>query len=135
MSWYDGATFQKISDHNRAPIDIEFERIGSDHQTADGTLRRWTVAKKRTFSTSWEMLPSTNTKSAQGGMTTADLGWAGESMENFYNTTDGAFQVQFRRGDGTTETVTCMITDFSKSVVKRGPRVDFWNLSVTLREV
>lgn len=135
MFWNDGTTFQKITDHNRSALTVGFDRIENSNRMWDGTMRRYTIAKKRTWSTSWDNLPSTNTKVAQGGMSTVDGGWSGSQMESFYYATDGAFQMQLRSGDGTIETVTVMITEFQKEVVKRGPRVDYWNLSITLVEV
>lgn len=140
MFWHDGTTFKKITDHNRTPLSISVERFERKQRMANGTLRRYSVAKKRTWSASWDMLPSRN--DAAGGITTADGGWAGKDIENFHNSTDGAFRMRLRAGrdsekaitDGTIEEVTVMITDFSKEVVKRGV-VDFWNLSITLEEV
>lgn len=134
MYWNDGVTFQRITDHNRQPLSVSWERIENGSRMVDGTYRRSVVTKKRTWTTSWEMLPSTNA-AASPGMQTADAGWAGDSIENFHNSTDGSFQMQLREGDGTLETVNVIITDFSKEVAKRGPRVDFWNLSITLTEV
>lgn len=135
MFWNDGASFKKVTDHNRAPLSITYERLDRMQQMVDGTSRRYSVAKKRVWSTSWDMIPSTNLKAGVGGLTTADMGFSGEQIEAFHNTTNGAFQMQLRRGDTTYETVMVMITDFSKEVVKRGPRVDFWNMSITLKEV
>lgn len=134
MFWHDGTQFRKISDHSRSPLSVSYERIGRDQRMGNGTLRRYTITKKRTWTASWEMLPSTNTPAA-GGMSTADGGYGGLQIEAFHAANDGAFQMQLRRGDSTIETVTVMITDFSKEVVKRGPRVDLWNLSITLTEV
>lgn len=146
MMWWstNNTTWNKITDHNRSPLDISFERIERSNRMANGTLRRYSVAKKRTLSCSWEMLPAktTNTFGGRTGLGTADGGWAGEDIENFYNTVDGAFWVKLRKGiddgkattDGTIEVVKVMFTDFSKSVVKRGV-VDFWSLDVTLEEV
>jgi len=132
MFWFDGTTYRKVTDHNRAELSVAVERIENSQRMVNGTLRRYTVAKKRTWSTSWDMLPSTNSK--VNGLKTVDGGWAGEDIEAFHNSTNGAFQMQLRRGDGTVETVTVMITDFSKDIAKRGI-VDFWNLSITLEEV
>lgn len=135
MFWNDGTTFRKVTDHGRSPLSVDVERLERMQQMVNGTRRRYTVAKKRTWSCSWENLPSTNSRSGAGGMATVDGGFSGEQIEEFHNTTDGAFQMQLRRGDGTVETVTVMITEFSKEVVKRGPRVDLWNMSITLQEV
>lgn len=132
MFWYDGTGFKKITDHNRQDISVSVERIENKQRMATGTLRRYVVAKKRTWSTSWDNIPSTN--SHENGVVTVDGGWAGEDIERFHNNTDGPFQMQLRRGDGTVETVTVMISDFSKEISKRGI-VDFWNLSISLEEV
>ena len=131
MYWHNGSTFVRVSDHNRGPLSQDIERIERKQRMADGTLRRHTVAKKRTWSASWEMLPSVNT----GGMTTADGGMSGSEMEAFQDANDGQFQMQLRTGAGTITTVWVMIAEFSKEVVKRGPNADLWNVSITLEEV
>lgn len=139
MFWStDGTTWNKITDHNRDVIDVSITRIEKVGRMVDGTLRRYTVAKKRSFGTSWTMLPS----KSNVGIGTADGGWAGENIESFHNANNGAFFMKLRKGsddgkaanDGTIETVTVMITDFSKTIEKRGI-VDFWTLSITLEEV
>jgi hypothetical protein len=146
MYWSsDGGTnWNKISDHNRQPLSISIERFEKKNRMADGTLRRYSVAKKRTFSVSWDMFPSKITPSYAGhtGLGTVDAGWAGEDIETFHNTVNGAFLVKLRKGvdeakaanDGTLEVVTVMISEFSKDILKRGT-VDFWSLNITLEEV
>lgn len=150
MFWQDaGGTYRKISDHNRSSLSESTERIENKQRMADGTLRRYSVAKKRTWSCDWTNLPSTNSKAA--GLKTADGGWAGEDIEAFHNITNSAFRMILRRGsaDGKTVPVPAdsalpyrdddfyivkvMISDFSKEVVKRG-LVDLWDLSITLEE-
>lgn len=132
MRWHDGTQFRKITDHNRSALDENVERIENKQRMADGTLRRYSVAKKRTWSCSWDNLPSTNSKA--NGLTTADGGWAGEDIETFVDINDGPFQMQLQRGDGTTTTVTVMVASFNKTIAKRGI-VDLWNLDITLEEV
>lgn len=134
MFWHDGTAFRKITDHSRSPLAVSVERFERADRMVDATMRRYSVAKKRSWSTSWEMLPSTNL-GGTGSISTVDGGYAGEDIESFHDDHDGAFQMQLRGGDGTVETVTVMITDFTKEVVKRGPNVDFWSLSITLTEV
>jgi hypothetical protein len=145
MYWSaDNSTWYKITDHNRAPLDITIERIERKNRMADGTLRRYTVGKKRTFTASWSMLPSKTTQSYGGrtGLGTVDGGWAGEDIETFHNNNDGRFYMKLRKGvdeakaitDGSLEVVQVMISDFSKTIEKRGI-VDFWSLSITLEEV
>ena len=132
MYWWDGAAYVKVTDHNRAPVDVDFERIERRARMVNGTLRKYVVTKKRIFSTSWEMLPSKN--GVSGGLSTVDGGLAGEDIESFHNLNDGAFNVQFRDGAGNVETVLCMFSEFNKNIIKRG-LVDFWNLTITLEEV
>lgn len=136
----NGTTWEKISDHNRSPLDINVERVGSSSRMVDGTLRRTTVAKKKTFAMSWENLPSV--RNTATGLSTVDGGWAGEDLENFWNSQDDAFQIKLRRGSDIgkastveTEKYTVVMTEFSKSVNKRGPSIDLWNVSLTLEEV
>lgn len=131
MYWHNGSTFVRVTDHNRSPLVQDIERIERKQRMVDGTLRRHTVAKKRTWSTSWEMVPSTNS----AGMTTADGGMAGEDIEAFHDSNDGQFQMQLRKGNGTITTVTVMFSEYSREVVKRGPNTDLWNMNVTLEEV
>jgi hypothetical protein len=145
MYWStDGNTWNKISDHNRDALSISVERLETKNRMANGTLRRYTVAKKRSFSASWALLPSKRNSVYGGktGITTVDGGWAGEDIENFHNNVDGAFFMKLRKGtdeakaitDGTIEIVTVMISDFSKDIAKRGV-VDLWNVNITLEEV
>lgn len=140
----NGSTWNKITDHNREPLAITWERIERKNRMADGTLRRYTVAKKRTFSTSWTLLPHLRNSTYLGrvGMTTVDDGWSGQEMETFFNNNDGRFLMKLRKGideakaitDGTIEVVPVMISDFSRDVEKRGT-VDLWTINLTLEEV
>jgi len=139
-----GTTWNMITDHNRQPLAISVERLETKNRMADGTMRRYTVAKKRTFSVSWSDLPAKRNSvySGKTAVTTVDGGWAGEDIESFHNTTDGAFLIKLRKGvdeakaanDGTLEVVNVMISDFSKEISKRGV-VDLWNLDISLEEV
>jgi hypothetical protein len=114
-------------------------------------LRRYTVSKKRNWSTSWTTLPSTN--EAAGGMKTVDGGWSGKQMENYYHEQDGAFLMILRNGSARGKTppvitnnfvfpyededfyiARVMFADFTKDVVRRGAS-DLWEVSVTLEEV
>lgn len=145
MFWStDGSTWNKITDHNRGPLQVSVERFENKNRMVDGTLRRYTAAKKRTWQASWTNLPAKRNTSYGGktAITTVDNGWAGEEIETFHNANNGAFFMKLRKGqdeakaanDGTIETVTVMISDFSKTIDKRGV-VDLWSLDITLEEV
>lgn len=141
MEWWDTRStpqWVRITDHNRASLSISWERLESKQRMTDGTMRRYVITKKRTWSTSWENLPS----SAASGLLTN--GQDGDWMEQFYYDVDGSFLMRLRKGaDQNTSTSSLpetqefrvMISDFSKEVVKRGPVTDLWSLSVSLEEV
>lgn len=146
MTWDD----VMVTDHGRAPLNMKYERIGTDKRMAIGTLRRQFIGLRRSWDVSWENLPSTN--SVVAGFKTVDGGMAGEDIEAFYNATPGAFRLTLRRGSAIALTtpvvddvdlpyensdfyiVRVMLTDLTKDVVKRGI-VDIWNMTLTLEEV
>lgn len=159
MSWKENSliyletsngVFSKLSDHNRSPLSEDVERIENKKRMAHGTLRRYSVVKKRTYSCSWDLLPSTN--SVDGGLKTADGGMAGEDLEFLHDHNDKPIKMVLRRGsargvsvpsvsnsslpfsDENFYIVYVMISEFSKETVKRG-KVDLWNVSITFEEV
>jgi hypothetical protein len=88
------------------------------------------------LSCSWENIPDKATSFLANGQT-------GDWMEDFHNTNDGVFYVRLREGSDINTTYTglngtvmrCVITEFSKEIVKRGAAFDLWNLDITLEEV
>lgn len=130
MEWSDnGSTWNKITDHGRSPLATSVERIETKQRMANGSLRRYVVAKKRTWQVSWENLASKN-----GSLLPLASGKPGEWIEAWHNTHDAEFQMRMRDGGANVEIVTVMISDFSKEVVKRTPTFDIWSLDITLEE-
>jgi hypothetical protein len=118
----------KVTDHNRAPLQVSYEFIERKSRMAKGTLRKYLVAKKRTWSTSWDMLPTFSNEVVDGGMSAT-------AMETFVKNNTGAFTLTLRDGQGNQETAKVMVSDFSNEIQKRGTINDFWSVSVTLEEV
>lgn len=142
MEWLDprpeSTTYNKwvkISDHGRSPLNIRVERIENKQRMANGTLRRYVVTKKRSYSTSWDNIPDEAVDFLANGQ-------PGKWMEQFHDEVNGEFRMRLRAGsdqavatgDLTTE-VKVMLTDFSKEVTKRGTAFDLWNIDITLEEV
>lgn len=124
MQWNN----EPITEHNRKPLSVDWDPINSESRMANGTLRRYSVATKKNFSTSWDMIP-------KGVDFAVDGKWAGGAMVAFYEGLQGnAFELKITNIDATTETYVVMFSDFSKSIEKRGSQ-DFWNISVTMKEV
>lgn len=138
MEWQDprDGEWYQITDHGRSPLQVSVERIETTHRTVTGTMRRYVIAKKRTFTCSWENLPDTDNAFLTNGQN-------GQWMEDFHNEVDGSFKVRFRKGrdrallteDLENTEVTVMITDFSKEVTKRGSQFDFLSMDINLEEV
>lgn len=123
MRWSGNA----ISDHNRSELQISPERIEKKQRMADGTMRKYVVADKRTFTVSWRDLP-------HSASFTVDGFWGANEIVAFYNATIGDFQLELTFGDATTETYTVMFSDIESDITKRGA-YDFWQLNVTMEEV
>jgi hypothetical protein len=124
MQWANN----KITDHNRADLSVSIDRIETVKRMANGAMRKYVVADKRTFSTSWKELPN-------NAAFTVDGFWGAKDMESFYNTNAGSFQLKVTYGDNTVEIFNVMFSKFSKTLSKRGPNYDFWSVDVELTEV
>ena len=123
MRWNGNA----VTDHNRQQLSIDVERIEKKQRMANGIMRKYIVADKRTFQTSWNMLPKLTSQTVDGY-------WGADAIETFYNTITGSFSLEISDGDTEVNTYNVMFSDFSRNVVKRGS-VDYWEISVSMEEV
>lgn len=128
--------YNKVSEHNRSQFDISTERIEKQQRMANGTLRKYFVADKKTFTLSWDMLPSYRTFTVDGG-------WGAEDLRTFYSSAQGQSSFNIRVNlakDGTNqesvnyEQYTVVFSNCNFTVLKRGSQ-PFWNVSITLVEV
>jgi hypothetical protein len=74
--------FRRLTEHNRAPLSINTERIESSQRMANGTLRKYFIADKLNLNVSWDMIPSFRNETADGG-------WGAEDIKNFYESSAG----------------------------------------------
>ncbi len=134
------ATGGFITDHSRSELDISYDEVGNTDRSAMGTMRGYVITRKRTFSTSWEMVPAHYSLTVDGG-------WSGHELLTFYNTLSNAACTLFvyNRDLATTaaspqHTVNVRFKDFSYTVVKRnvvhgGSKTDYWNFDVSWEEI
>lgn len=144
----DNVNWYKLTDHNRQPIKIGYEVIEKTNRMADGTLRRYVVARKHKISSSWSLVPSLTENAVDYKSSDPKSGKAGAWMKSFYeanvfvpiyvklinaglttqniNTTDGftpdesTYYSSFQAPTDTDNTVyTAYITAFDYEVVKR----------------
>ena len=129
-------TWNKVSEHNRSPLEINVERIEAITRTSNGTLRKNHIADKRSFSMSWEMLPSYRDLTVDGG-------WGAEDLRQFYLSDDGKKTFNIRINLAKTgsdqsssgyESYTVSFSNCSFSVLKRGIQ-PHWSVSLTMDEV
>jgi len=132
---YNGA-YYKLSEHNRSEFTMGEQRIEKTQRMANGTLRKFFVADKKTFSVSWEMLPSTSALTVDGA-------WGAEEMRTFYNSSDGrgTFKIKVnlaKNGSDQTssgyEEYTVSFTSASFIVQKRGIQPHY-SVSLSMEEV
>lgn len=120
----DGTT---LSEHSRSPLAISYERIAQNVRTANGTLRRFFVADKRSFSLSWDMIPGLAADTVDGFAGAKDL-------ETKFSSTTGSVTMTINYGQGSPENVTVMVEGFSIELQKRWD-YDWYNVSIDLVEV
>lgn len=129
MRWIDPvdpATLYYPTEHNRAALSVDVEQIGNKNRMVNGTLRKWHVADKRTWSTSWSNVPHLSQFTVDGKM-------GGEAMEDFYYSHPGAFTLEIIDGGGVVTSVLAMFSEFSKTVNKRG-KYDMWDVNISIEE-
>jgi len=134
----------KLSEHNRQPLSLEHNRIEKSQRMSNGTLRKFFIADKKSFSTSWEMLPSFSGLTVDGGLGAVDL-------QEFYSSVGiNPFNIKIVYGqkmDGLNkvnreEYYSVNFTSCSFSVIKRNvkgattdPAQEFWSASISMEQV
>ena len=155
----NGSTWYKLTDHNRDTIKIDVELIENQTRMANGTLRKYIVAKKYKISTAWTFLPTKTSETVDGNYGAA---W----MESFYNSNAGipvyvklvesklnsdpavgaipnesghnfkTAQTEAITIDATGyKTYNAFITSFSKTLTKRTPVSDYVDISIEFTEI
>lgn len=117
----------RVTDHNRGELSVDVDRIETAKRMANGTLRKYVIADKRTWNTSWDDLPDSAEFTVDGYA-------GGREIEEFFDNNPGAFTLTVTPGNGEPETYTVVMTEFSKDIKRRG-KYDFWDVSVELEEV
>lgn len=140
----DTPTWAKLSEHNRQPMSIGQNRIQKVTRMSNGTLRKFFIADKREFSTSWNMLPSFSSMTVDEGYGAVDLKSYFEGVKG-----QGVFKLKIVYGKNQTtpfadreEIFTVSFTSCSFEVIKRNvkdsssnPAQEFWNVSIAMEQV
>jgi hypothetical protein len=129
--------WNKLTEHNRSSFTMDNNRIEQVQRTSNGTLRKFFIADKKTFSVSWDMLPSYRNLTVDGA-------WGAEDIRTFYDTVlgQGVFKIKINLAESTSAGVVTNKTkeydvafqSCSFTVLKRGLQ-PHWSVSITLEEV
>lgn len=106
-----------LSEHNRNPMSLGYNRIEKTQRMANGSLRKYFIKDKKTLNVSWEQLPSYSNYTVDGGYGALDI-------KTFYEGSLGksSFPVTISystQSGSTTETLNMFFTNFSCEVTKR----------------
>jgi hypothetical protein len=136
----DNVNWQKLTDHNRDPIDISTEVIETQARMANGRMKKYVVAQKNTISVSWNYVPSKTSE-------TADLNHGAAWIESFYRSNVGSpiylkvvaselnSSGNFVTAKTGSEVYTVFMNSFSKTIVNRTRISDYVNMSIDFTEV
>lgn len=130
-----GGGLEAISEHNRAPITISLQGVEKQQRMASGQLRRFYIAKSRTVSLSWSMLPSTSSMTVDGK-------WGATQIRDLYLASNGHMTIQIKYNNTDSDLFNVFANDASFDLVRRNVKdtvssspQEFWNVSLTLEEV
>lgn len=153
----DNATWYGLTDHNRSQIEINPELIEKSSRMANGTMRKYVVAKKDTISASWSGIPSQSVKTVDYDAAThrgLSSGW----LEAFYTANAGipiyvkvvsaigvvpsintipteAVSGTLTTSLTTSKTYYAFISKFSKTIKHRNALGDFVDMSIEFTEI
>lgn len=119
---------QRITDHKRSPVSVDFKPIEFKKRMANGTLRKLLVAEKRSFKVSWEKVPRLDTQTVDGFMGATNL-------ISFYKNHPQEFTLKITYGNSTTENIQVMFGSFNYSIANRSKYTDFYDIDLTMDEI
>ena len=133
--------FRRVTEHNRQEFSLGNNRLEQSVRMANGTLRKYVVADKKTFNLSWTMLPSYRNLTVDGA-------WAAEDLKTFYESQAGQkqFDIKINSSFSSTtienealsidniNTFTVVFTNCNFSIIKRGLQT-FWNVDISMEQV
>jgi hypothetical protein len=144
----DNVNWQKLTDHNRSPIDISQELIETQARMANGRMKKYVVAQKNIISVSWSYVPSKTSE-------TADLNYGAAWLESFYKANVGipiylkivSSELDpdpsigslpagtFATAQTGSKTYTVFMNNFSKSIINRTKVSDYVSMSIDFTEI
>jgi hypothetical protein len=128
-----------LSDHSRSPLSISYEVIEKFQRMANGTARKYVVARKKNLSCGWTQLPSRKTLGGRNFI--ADGNADANSMKAFYERycndpmTMTLYHKRNAEASSYVETLKVFWTEFSYDVIKRYQNFDYWDANASFVEI
>lgn len=126
------ATPISLPEHNRSSLPISYEEIKSEARTANGTLRKFVIAKKKNIELSWNMLPSRADLVVDYPSVTGVVGAEGiQDLYNLHSSNKLTLALRYHSAPGVSsdssapmssvnvDTVNVFISSFQYNIVKR----------------
>lgn len=152
-------TFKYLTDDNRSPLQVSFDRIEYKQRMINGRMRSYHISDKKIYSASWDLIPSRSInpnlsnldfiseKYYSGETVTNSNFLAADEMLEWYEDHTGEFYMilsydrqhvfgdeneSYNKISAACEIVPVFFEDFSYSIEKRGQYNDLWSVSMTL---
>ena len=132
-----------LSDHNRSPVQQSYEIIQNSKRMANGTMRKYVVASKKSWSVSWDMFPGVSSKTVDGYLGAMSLQALYDNhydipitLNMYAGSTTGPTGAKQTLPAPTAGTPTkVFISSFSCTINKRFGDIDYWSVSMEFVEV
>jgi hypothetical protein len=152
----DNVNWYKITDHNRQPIGINYTLIEQTDRMANGTLRKYVVARKFNITANWQNLPTLDSNLVDFNAGAHGAAWMKAFYERNYGSPvyvriisaqdvgytsadpkipDAASYLDSRSNDGSSQTYTAFMTTFTYDISKRRMGYDYVDLKIEFTEI
>ena len=150
VSWYN------LTDHNRQPIGINYTLIEQTDRMANGTLRKYVVARKFVITADWKDLPTLDSNLVDYSAGSHGAAWIKAFYEKNYGSPvyvriisaqdtgytslqpkipDATTYLDSRSNDGSSQTYTAFMTTFTYDILKRRSGYDYVDLKIEFTEI
>jgi len=140
----DNTTWYPLTDHNRDPIQVENSLIEESSRMANGKMRKYVIASKRTFTVTWKTLTSSTNDTVDGNYSSAWLNafYSQNVFSPIYikfvhsaSSTPSVGDTSFLSSKFTSETTQVFITKFDITTSKRNEFRDLVDMTIEFTEV
>lgn len=117
-----------LTDQGRQPVEAAREGRFIEIELASGRIKKyWQGNTKRTFSITWEWLPSTDVNNIDG--------YAGrDTMRGLLKDSQTTHTLTFNDKDGGNETYTVWVEEYTEALKRRSSEEFFWDVTVSFKE-